>query len=414
MLSAQGDYSAAADRLITSPTTLERLTMPQLRQVHGWLLRVGSVESSRKAVWLWEHLQQQGRLLNEISEGLAAAQLHLARLLLREVMGAEGPSVGPVKKMQQKAVAEVAGKGARRKEEKAARRKKQQEEQKKGVAEPTGAAAVVKEHHEGISNAAGAADAAATDGKEDVSSPKAEGATAAAAAAGGRAAAGKSWAAIAATTPEHKPATASSAQASSSTAHSGTTTAAAAAGRGSSSGGAAPLAAAGMTAPVLLIPTTVLNGLPARLRAHPEDSTMKEKVVEAIRALGDARQTFINCDQPAGALEAMSWLTAAKGALHAFETGGYAQHLVMKGTTAAGAGVEGEAAAGGGAGAGGVEVVGSKSGFDMSEVLAQAKGGVELLQALLKELLMNLRGAGPGERNLGFRWTSIVVFSTVQ
>lgn len=62
-------------------------------QVHGWLLRVGTIQAARQAVALWEGLQQKGRLTDDIAEGHALAQLHLARLLLRGVVGEQQPSV---------------------------------------------------------------------------------------------------------------------------------------------------------------------------------------------------------------------------------------------------------------------------------------------------------------------------------
>jgi hypothetical protein len=328
--------------------------------------------------------------MNEISEGLAAAQLHLARLLLREVVGAEGPTVGPVKKLQPKTAAEVAGKGGRKREDKATKRKQQQKKQEEGkkaagdTSAQTGAAgAASTEQGDGSgSSSIATPGVSARDGdKEEVGSPKA--------AAPPASAPGKSWAAIAATAPEPKPATATTVQPSSATAPGGQT-GPSAAGGGISLPAAAPPRA-------LLIPTAVLDGLATQLRSLPEDSAERGKVSEAIRTLGDARQTFINCGQQAGAVEALAWLMAAKGAVHAAKTGGRAQHLIMKGT-----GSSTEAAAAGGVGAGdgeggGAQKDGGDGDLDMSEVLSQVKGTVELLQALVKELGVNIRGSGAGE-----------------
>eukprot|EP00775_Hariotina_reticulata_P001454 gene1454-1796_t len=93
LLAQHGEFQAAAERCLADSSYMERATGPQLKQVHGWLLRVGTTQAARQAVAMWEGLQQQGRLTEDIAEGHALAQLNLARLLLRATVGEESPSV---------------------------------------------------------------------------------------------------------------------------------------------------------------------------------------------------------------------------------------------------------------------------------------------------------------------------------
>lgn len=125
LLAAHGDYQAAAERRLNDPTFLERATTSQIQQVHSWLLRIGTSEAARKAVELWENAQQQGRSGPEVAEGIATAQLTLARLLLRQVVGAQLPALAVQQQQSAVAPAPQAAKPMSNKQKKKAEKEKQ-------------------------------------------------------------------------------------------------------------------------------------------------------------------------------------------------------------------------------------------------------------------------------------------------
>jgi hypothetical protein len=91
LLASSGDYLAAAQRCLADEAFINRATLSQLQQLHGWLLRVGTVDSARQAVSLWDSLVAQGRVQEDIVEAQAAARLALGRALLRKAADAKPP-----------------------------------------------------------------------------------------------------------------------------------------------------------------------------------------------------------------------------------------------------------------------------------------------------------------------------------
>jgi hypothetical protein len=91
LLASGGDYLAAAERCLQSKKFLERATLGQLLQLHGWLLRVGTTHAASLAVDLWDEQIAAGRLQTDYIEAQAAARLALGRGLLREAVGAAAP-----------------------------------------------------------------------------------------------------------------------------------------------------------------------------------------------------------------------------------------------------------------------------------------------------------------------------------
>lgn len=253
-------------------------------QLHGWLLRAGTSAAARKAVALWESLQQQGRLSDDIAEGLALAQLSLARLLLREVVSAELPELGKLGPPQGDAAGAKKATGGRTDRGKQDKERSKQRKQQ------------------------GSTDGAAASAADET----AEGSAVVTAA--------KSYAAAA-----------SSAEATSSS---------------SASRARATAAAVSNSAPM---PTACLSTLQECLHAK---LGFQDQVQEAVRALADAHQTFVNCKQAAGAAEALSWLLAAKAAADI--------------TTADWQ----------------VRIRGDEGLSDAEKVIGQAKGAADVLQAL--------------------------------
>jgi hypothetical protein len=296
ILAANGDYLAAAERCMASPNFLDRLTPGQLRQVHTWLLRVGTVEAARKAVELWEKVQQHGRLGEEIGESIAAAQLMLGRLLLREVVGAP---LQPFDLKQAANAAAAAAAAAAAKEKAEAEREVQRREQKKEKKklDKQKAKERKKQWAEGGTAAAGKAAEGDAEGSATAAAAtvEASGAAAAGTAPASITTQGRSYAAAAGTA-----AAGSNAQAASTSSTSTTSAAQAAA--------AAATAALKAKAP---IPTACLAKLPQILQEQPD---RQDLVAEAIRHLSDAQAAFANCQQPAGVLEALSWSLAARPA----------------------------------------------------------------------------------------------------
>jgi len=93
LLARHGDFDAAAQRCLCDPSYINRATFGQLQQLHAWLLRVGTVDTARQAVLLWDSQVAQGRSYEGIAALHAGAQLALARALLRQAVGAAAPSV---------------------------------------------------------------------------------------------------------------------------------------------------------------------------------------------------------------------------------------------------------------------------------------------------------------------------------
>lgn len=75
------------------PSYINRATFGQLQQLHSWLLRVSTVDTARQAVLLWDSQVVQGRSYDGSASSHAAAQLALARALLRQAVGVAAPSV---------------------------------------------------------------------------------------------------------------------------------------------------------------------------------------------------------------------------------------------------------------------------------------------------------------------------------
>lgn len=93
LLASGGDYLAAAERCLQSKKFLERATLGQLLQLHGWLLRVGTTHAASLAVDLWDEQIAAGRLQPDYIEAQAAARLAFGRGLLREAVGAVAPAL---------------------------------------------------------------------------------------------------------------------------------------------------------------------------------------------------------------------------------------------------------------------------------------------------------------------------------
>jgi hypothetical protein len=285
VLAANGDYLAAAERCMAAPNFFERLTPGQLRQVHTWLLRVGTVAAARKAVQLWETVQQHGRLGEEIGEGIAAAQLMLGRLLLREAAGA---ALQPfdLKQAGAAATAAAAAKAKAEEEKKAPQneskreKKKREREEAKQRQKQGQAGAAAEEAQQGEEAAARAADAAVPSAAAAVSITTE-----------GRSYAAAAGAAVDAATPA--------------------TPAAAAASSTTSAAQAAAAAATAALKSKAAMPTACLAKLPQLLQEQPQ---LQVLVTEAVRHLADAQAAFANCQQQAGVLEALSWSLAARPA----------------------------------------------------------------------------------------------------
>lgn len=270
LLAQHGDFLGAAERCLEAPNFLDRATAGQIRQLHGWLLRVGTVEAARKAVQLWETLQQQGRLSDEIAENAAAAQLTLARLLLREVVGAQLPAIelskGPA--AARGAAGSAADKltGADKEKEKEKSKKQDRKQRKKQAKELAKERRRQKQQQAEGGSAAEAAAQEEEEEEEDDENNKAESQTAAAAAQP------KSYAAAASAAAEDKPSGSQSAAAS------------------ASGPQAVAAAAAGLTAP---IPTACLARLQQCLDEEPDyQAQVSPKALSPARSLTVSTRWF--------------------------------------------------------------------------------------------------------------------------